>query len=851
MEDARKPALFTRDFGDCLGSSVVNVTRFDAAYYKDNGTVVFHLQGSTSIANESLMMYIGVFAYGESRFDLTFDPCSANIDNLCPMRTGVPIEANGTIAVAPADVANIPEIAMSIPDFEGQAILRLFSNSTQSQIGCYQAVVTNGATLSQPKAVGSILGIFTLVAVVASFATAVYGDDVPTTRTHYAHSLSVAVVFAVFHHIYFFGALSLDWPSVLPAFWSNFAWPAGMIYSDRMQDSINNFLETNLRNSSVVGAAAPRRSRDGGQSLVLLNSIYKEQQPSPPVRRDLTAVTEGLLRRSLGPTVVKRSTADATDRFPWYGQPVKPGLPLPGDFYGFAGTLAKQRIPASNAFLTALLWLLILLAFVAAAVVVLKWTLELGMAAKLVKKERLAFFRAHWLRFVWQAILKMLLVAFFMMMVLTQFQFARQGPAGVTAIAAVIFIVFLVGIFGVVGYACFERLRQGRYEVTPDRLRLRRKRLWKAVPWVELVRESKADDGSSERPPAGFSIPWRSVRYVDEAADRTSIHNDTDYVLRFGWLTARFRRTRWWFFAVWAGYEFLRACFHGGGAANPMAQVFGLLILEIVALIAIVRIRPFEGARLNALLVYLLGFSKVVTVALSAAFDSGFNLARIQTTIVGIVIVVIQGILTIAVLIAIVLGAISSYFSVTRNRELIRPRTWAPMRERYFKHLEETAVDLPPAPPSPPTPVPTSPYFKVESVRRFPKIEDEDSDFVAEINDPSASRISMPGASARGRRSTSVGGANGAAPLNTVPFGARVHRASWSTREFEHTRAGEPRRSSISTQRQQQQRHSSLYGSPGITLPAPGAAGLSSTPRTSTQVTNHHTIEEQDRVSPA
>lgn len=55
LDDARKPALFTRNFGDCLGNSVVNVTRFDAAYYKDNMTVLFHLQGSTNIRNESLM----------------------------------------------------------------------------------------------------------------------------------------------------------------------------------------------------------------------------------------------------------------------------------------------------------------------------------------------------------------------------------------------------------------------------------------------------------------------------------------------------------------------------------------------------------------------------------------------------------------------------------------------------------------------------------------------------------------------------------------------------------------------------------------------------------------------------
>ncbi|KAL8826107.1 MAG: hypothetical protein Q9191_004002 [Dirinaria sp. TL-2023a] len=79
LRDDRKPALYTRDFGDCLGSSTINVTRFDAAYYKDNMTVLFHLEGNTAVANESLMMYIGVFAYGQSRFDLTFNPCSAQI----------------------------------------------------------------------------------------------------------------------------------------------------------------------------------------------------------------------------------------------------------------------------------------------------------------------------------------------------------------------------------------------------------------------------------------------------------------------------------------------------------------------------------------------------------------------------------------------------------------------------------------------------------------------------------------------------------------------------------------------------------------------------------------------------
>ena len=55
LRDDRKPALYTQNFGDCLGGSLITVTRFDAAYYQDNMTVLFHLEGNTNVANESIM----------------------------------------------------------------------------------------------------------------------------------------------------------------------------------------------------------------------------------------------------------------------------------------------------------------------------------------------------------------------------------------------------------------------------------------------------------------------------------------------------------------------------------------------------------------------------------------------------------------------------------------------------------------------------------------------------------------------------------------------------------------------------------------------------------------------------
>ena len=703
------------------------------------------------------------------------------------MNSSVPISADGIIPVDQSDVSGIPAIALTIPDFEGQAILRIFGNSTETEIGCYSALVTNGATFSHPSSVGTVLGIFTLVAIVASLATAVYGDHIPTMRTHYAHSLSVFVVFAVFHHIYFTGALSMNWPSVLAAFWSNFAWSAGMIYSEPMQNSINQLIGSNKGNISIVGAASSGASANdlgGGYSI---SQIYKRASLDLSQRylESLDHQWSMLRTRELESHIAKRSASNSSSASPWYGNPVKPGLPIPGNFSGFAGTLSEEGIPASNAFMTGFLWLLILMAVITASMVAFKWILEGLGKANVVKTERLAHFRDHCLLYTAQAALRTMFIAFFMMMFLTLFEFTYKGSAGVTAVAALVFVVFLVGMLGIAGYACVYRLRLGHYETVPDRVHFEKTKAIGPIPWYGLKLGSHRSEKSEPTVSVG-SVPCWRIRYISEDPQRVGVHQDEDYTTRYGWLAARFRRTRWWFFAVWLVYEFVRACFYGGAAGHPLTQVFGLLVVEIIALVVIVLMRPFEGARLNALMVYLLGFSKVATVALSAAFDARFNLQRITTTAIGIVIIVIQGVLAVVLMIAIVIGAISSYMSLTRNHENFKPRELESIRQRYFAHLKKTAPDVPPPPPPPRPPAeePKGPYFNVTSVRREPKIEDEDEDYIGSTNDPLGSRVSVARpVPARASRANSMRSQLDS-PYTSVPFGARVHRASWSSRDF-------------------------------------------------------------------
>jgi hypothetical protein len=728
--------------------------------------------------------------------------------SLCPLNASIPIQANGIIPVAQSDVAAIPPIALGIPDFEGEAILRIFANSTQAEIGCYSAVITNGATFSQPASVGTVLGIFALVALLASFATAIYGDSVLVMRRHYAHSLSVLVVFSVFQHVFFTGALSVNWPSVLVAWWSNFAWSGGMIYSSSMQNSINKLIGNNIGDTSHVGAAGSGTNQDNVGGGFDISSIYRR---GLSLRRDLAwdiynsdrsiKINGDLISRTMEHQLSKRDLANSSTGFVWYGQPVQAGFPLPGNYSGFAGTLAQENIRVSNAFVTGFLWLLILLVLLVAAVVVFKWTLEAFIAIKLMNSERLVFFRKHWMGYTALVALRTLFISFFMMMLLTMFQFSYQSSGGVKAVAAIVFIIFFVGIPACVIYAIYAGLAsQGptRKSEAPEQVDGKQSPNFLAKLGIKKLPTSDL---------------WRRrPSHLNE--DHASIHDDEEYVMKFGWLAARFRRTRWWFFAVWTLYEFIRACFYAGASDQPMTQVFGLLVVEFFFFAFILWARPFEGQRLNLLVVYLLGFSKVATVGLSSAFNVAFNLQRITTTVIGIVIIVIQGVLVIVTMIAILVGAFSSWMSITRNHEDFRPRKMAGVREKYFKHLDRVAADVP----RPPKPEPVEvvaeeakgPYFYVSSVRRMAKIEDEDPDFVAEMAmyhgkemdpeyAPHASYSAFPMLSQtpvtgvgestqtpvrRGRATSGVSHRSASGSYSNLPYGARLHRPSWASRDF-------------------------------------------------------------------
>ena len=602
-------------------------------------------------------------------------------------------------------------------------------------------------------------------------------------RMHHAHSLSVFVVFETLQTIFFSGALSVEWPAICVAWWSNFAWSAGMIYTPAMVNAINSFVGVQGNSSQVGGAGSVVINNGGG----LISQIYGR-----------------LLENPVSTSIMKRRIYNASDPFDyaWGGDPVALGMPTPGTWYGFWAELAGINIPAASAFFVGLIWILVAIVLAGVSVLLLKAFLEILARMKWIGEDRLSYFRSHWISYLGSAVMKMVFISLFAVMTLIMFQLRNGGSTATTASTAITvaaFAVFFIAVVCSVALACRARIRLGKFEMKPDRIVFHRGKLFNFIPGVVPAWASTLEERELTVEPV-FTISISRIRHINYDPAAPSVHLDQGYVENFGWLSARYRRTKWWFFAYYVVYLFGRATFLGAGVMNPLVQVYGLFVFEIVGFAIVVNLNPFEGKRNTALAVWMLSISKILTTGLSIAFLPEFNLDRIIATVIGVIIIVVQGLLVIGLIILIALSGISSWMSLTRNRDQFELDTLESVRVRYFEKMETKAADKYQSKKKQKgngkgkdkegdfdeTLAPTEPSFTVVSVRRTPKIEDEDEDDVlADLESPFSGALSpdipFRGVSTRASRTNSV---SSQYSVGSLPRAGRAHRSSLSSRDF-------------------------------------------------------------------
>ncbi|KIH87378.1 intradiol ring-cleavage dioxygenase [Sporothrix brasiliensis 5110] len=723
----RTPALYTSDFGDCLGGkSLFNISAFDAAYYADNMTVVFHLDGTSNVHNESTMLVITMDAYGETRYTQTFDPCQSGMG-------GLPLTIYGAFALVPMQTASIPDIALQIPDFDGSVNLQIFANSTQTEIGCFQAAMTNGNSIGIPQILAPTIAFFVAIAMICSFVTAAYGISVPLMRAHYAHSLSVVLFFETMQTFFLTGALSLHWPSVLVAWWSNFAWSAGIIRIRPLVAQIVRFTAS-AGNASQFTGDSPMFVKGG--SAQLADKIYNsDSSNNGPVLGEVVSL-------------VKRKVYNSSDPYDytWGGDPVLPGVPLPGTWQSLSGTLSNLNIPGASAFTLCLFWTAIAAVAFPLGLIGMKGLFDLLSRLGWLREDCMAYFRTHSLQYARQGVFRVLLIALSPLLTLAVFQFTQHSSPGSTALAAIVLAILVAGA----AYMCTDAIRrrnkhrppQGSFSATQS-----------LSPKSPSFTKRRANRGK------------RRISYLEddgdfEARQRPGVHQDEKYIKRYGWLSARYKASCYWFFAVHLGTQFARACVLGGGADNvsvadatnntltgiaaPTAQLVVLLLFEIAVLATYAYWRPIESSRNLALGVWVLGMGRILVAALCIGLLPQVGISRIGATVIGFAIVVVQVLMLSMVLVLVAISAVSTWLSLTRNQDNFYSEMFFSVRKRYLETLlasatgapapltrrqerkqakarqragreaERLAASLPPPAPS----------FSVYDVRRAPKIED-------------------------------------------------------------------------------------------------------------------------------
>ncbi|KAK3905006.1 hypothetical protein C8A05DRAFT_31215 [Staphylotrichum tortipilum] len=778
--DLSPPPLYTGDFGDCYaGHSQLAVSRFDLAYDAGNRTFVLHLDGASKAKFESVELRIFINAYGTPRLDMTVDPCGHNITSLCTVKPDVPVSAHAEIPVKNARAIDnlLSGFPYDLPDFEGTAILRIYAKTpNRVEIGCVQAALTNGQSLSHPEIIAPVLGAFTLAALAASFLTAIYGVNTSYMRMHHAHSLSAVLVFQTFQTIFFSGLFSVDWPPLLAAWWSNFAWSAGFIYIAGLVRAINHF-------TGVTGVVS--------QIAVTTAKVARRATAEQGLDKD----TE---------VIVYNSTFLA--EYYWSGKPVDAGIPLPGTGSGFAATLAAVNIPFADAFLVSLIWLLVAVGLIALAITAFKFLLEGLASAGKIHPERLACFRARWTGYLGHAMLRTLVAAFFMIVTLAMLQFTILDPIGPVAVAIAVFVVAVIGIVFLAAVGCRARTRDGRFHFEVDRLVFYPTKVGKKIPGVGAAWEASLREYAVDVRPL-FTVPMYRIRHLNADPDRPSVHLDEPFVKRFGWLTARYRRTRWWFLTYHVTYLLCRAAFLGGGWQSPHTQVYGVLVFDIINFLVAVVLAPYESDRNNAMGVWILGICNIFTSGAATAYLPGSNYDRADAARLAIGIVVIQSLTVLALAILIILSCIATWISLMRNRQELDPDWMEPVRSRYSMAMELKAQDVPfgdETDSAPPTP-----QFSVGAIQRRPKIEDEDEDATMyqhdldhgpfhrilisaahpnndDDDDDSSSHLAVhphaPHSNCESRASSTF--AHPRLSTGSLPRAARPYRASWSSREF-------------------------------------------------------------------
>ena len=349
----------SKSLNPCQSNSSFTATLFNVAFTPANNSLAFDIVGVSSISGY-VTAEIDVIAYGYQALNQTFDPCTQNLEGMCPMNTGQ-INIQSNINIPNSVIDRIPSIAYGVPDLDGLVKIYIKNKATGVSVACVQAQLSNGQTVDLP-AVGWTTAVIAGLALLASAVTSGLGHS--NTAAHVAaNALSL---FGFFQAQAIIGMTAVPLPPIVASWTQNFQWSLGIIRVG--------FLES---------VCTWYQRATGGTPSTLLSNLN-------------TASVEVQKRSLIGQRIVMRAIHEIAKRT----------NNVAGSSTSTAGKVVlvqgikrvgfRAKIETTNIFLTGLIFFIIFVFLTAICVALFKAFCEAAVKAGWFKGDKFEDFRTGW-----------------------------------------------------------------------------------------------------------------------------------------------------------------------------------------------------------------------------------------------------------------------------------------------------------------------------------------------------------------------------------------------------------------------------------------------------------------------
>lgn len=344
----------SKSLNPCQANSLFTATLFNVIFTPNNGSLAFDIVGVSSISG-NVSADIEVIAYGLSILKRPLDPCTSNLQGMCPMNTGQ-INIQSNIIVPPDLVLKIPAIAYAVPDLDGVVRIHINNTNTNESVACVEADLSNGKTVYS-KAIGWVLAVIAGLALLASAVTSGLGHS--NTAAHVAsNTLSL---FGFFQVQAIVGMTSVHLPPIVASWTQNFQWSMGII-----------------RVSFLQSICTWYQRSTGGKPTTLLSTLATSSVQIQ--KRSLDSVHHLFLEAY--DQLVKRATNSETAKVV-----VVQGITRVG---------FRAQIEPTNIFMTGLIFFMIFVVIISMGVALFKVFCEVAVKAGWFKGSKFEEFRNGW-----------------------------------------------------------------------------------------------------------------------------------------------------------------------------------------------------------------------------------------------------------------------------------------------------------------------------------------------------------------------------------------------------------------------------------------------------------------------